>query len=592
MSAIEELVAELVATKEDRPDDSKVKELKQACQHDQSNQHIVLAFQALASCLGKRQSRVRLVALHVFNELFIRSHYFRLLATNELAKLFELMFGAYRKKLPPPAAYAEQLQHTAAEYYFGWVKRFGNAYQRLIYGYRYLKNIEHVDFGPAIRAYKLNDPQRIQRLRQRKQRDQQEYMKRSLVSVQADYLRMKPRVDEALAVLRRCFAILVPEIADIFGENLTEPVEDDSDLDDVLAVMAANRQAIDININPDRVLETEEGPENTAIFDVIREYLQLSVLLYKPRIQLWVDKLARIDPGLDEKVEQLAESAKELLQQITESMDKSRDLGIDLEYMQQRRQYADESEDEFEEVEPIAPSARKKQQQKQKPRNAVFAMLGKPVLKQDPTYIDPKRLREQRKLPEAKEKDSEQSTQNPVEERLRETAPVVPFDTDLTYWGQQAVNANTSGLEIRHRFLGSARDEPMMSEAALNMLQKRAVYYKQPERGEIRACRAPLRDGRLCPRKDLVKCPFHGVIIPRDEQGRPEAGYEAEPEPEPEPEPIKNSVATAERIEDLQWQDVAELERLQQQQQQRKRRQPSGRTRFQANKRKQRKNQD
>ncbi|KAJ2670959.1 hypothetical protein IWW42_003669 [Coemansia sp. RSA 1085] len=587
MSAIEELVTELVATKEDIPDDSKVKELKQACQHDKSNQTIVLAFQALVSRLGKRQSRVRLLALYAFNELFLRSHHFRLLATNGLAKLFELVFGAYRKKLPPPAAHAEQLQRTAAEYYFSWVKRFGSAYQRLIYGYRYLKNIEHVDFGPAIRAYKLNDPQRIQRLRQRKQRDQQEYMKRSLVSVQADYLRMKPRVEEALVVLRRCFAILVPEIADIFGEKLTDSVEDVSDLDDVLAIMAANRQAIDIDIDPGRVLETEEGPENTAVFDVIREYLQLCVLMYKPRVQLWVDKLARIDPGLDEKVEQLAGSAKGLLLQITESMDKSRDLGIDLEFIQQRRQYDDESEDEFEEVEPIIPQTRPKQQQKQKPRNAVFAMLGKPVLKQDPTYIDPKKLRKQHKLPESTEKDSEQSTQNPVEERLRETAPVVPFDTDLTYWGQRAVNANTSGLEVRHRFLGSARDEPMMSEAALNMLQKRAVYYKQPERAEIRACRAPLRDGRLCPRKDLVKCPFHGVIIPRDEEGRPAAGYEVEPEPGPESEPVESSVATAERIEDLRWQDVAELERLQQQ---RKRRQPSRHTRFQANKRRQRKN--
>ncbi|KAJ2846301.1 hypothetical protein IWW36_004415 [Coemansia brasiliensis] len=588
MSTIEELVAELVATKEDTPDDSKVKELKQACQHDKSNQSIVLTFQALVIQLGKRQSRVRLLALHVFNELFIRSHHFRLLATNELAKLFELIFGAYRKKLPPPAAFAKQLQCTAAEYYFKWVKRFGSAYQRLIYGYRYLKNIEHVDFGPAIQAFKLNDPQRIQRLQQRKQRDREEYMRRSLISVQADYLRVKPRVEEALIVLRRCFAILVPEIADIFDETVPNSVEDDSDLDDVLAVMAANRQAIDISIDPERVLGTEEGPENTAVFDVIREYLQLCMIMYKPRVQLWVDKLVRIDPKLDENVEQLTESAKKLLRQIAESMDKSRDLGINLELIQQRRQYEDESGDEFEEVEPIAPSIQpKQQQQKQSPRNAVFAMLGKPVLKQDPTYIDPMKLREQHKLVAPKEKDTGQSTQNPIEERLRETAPVVRFDTDLMYWGQQAINANTSGLEIRHRFLGNARDEPMMSEAAKNTLQKRAVYYQQPERSEIRACRAPLRDGRLCPRRDLVKCPFHGVIIPRDEQGRPEAGYEIEAKTEAEAEPAESSIATAERIEDLRWQDVAELERLQQR---RKRRQLSGRTRSEVNKRRQRKN--
>lgn len=34
-------------------------------------------------------------------------------------------------------------------------------------------------------------------------------------------------------------------------------------------------------------------------------------------------------------------------------------------------------------------------------------------------------------------------------------------------------------------------------------------------------CRAPLKSGRLCPRWETVRCPFHGRIIPRDETGQP-----------------------------------------------------------------------
>ncbi|XP_015782795.1 UV-stimulated scaffold protein A [Tetranychus urticae] len=34
-------------------------------------------------------------------------------------------------------------------------------------------------------------------------------------------------------------------------------------------------------------------------------------------------------------------------------------------------------------------------------------------------------------------------------------------------------------------------------------------------------CKAPLRNGKLCPRRDARKCPFHGLIIPRDEVGQP-----------------------------------------------------------------------
>ncbi|OTF73718.1 DUF2043 domain containing protein, partial [Euroglyphus maynei] len=34
-------------------------------------------------------------------------------------------------------------------------------------------------------------------------------------------------------------------------------------------------------------------------------------------------------------------------------------------------------------------------------------------------------------------------------------------------------------------------------------------------------CRALLPSGRLCPRRDRYNCPFHGKIIPRDEEGLP-----------------------------------------------------------------------
>ena len=33
------------------------------------------------------------------------------------------------------------------------------------------------------------------------------------------------------------------------------------------------------------------------------------------------------------------------------------------------------------------------------------------------------------------------------------------------------------------------------------------------------SCRAPLRNGKLCPRMDRYKCPLHGKIVPRDKMG-------------------------------------------------------------------------
>ena len=34
-------------------------------------------------------------------------------------------------------------------------------------------------------------------------------------------------------------------------------------------------------------------------------------------------------------------------------------------------------------------------------------------------------------------------------------------------------------------------------------------------------CRARLPSGKLCPRRDQIKCPFHGHIVPRDNNGLP-----------------------------------------------------------------------
>jgi hypothetical protein len=38
---------------------------------------------------------------------------------------------------------------------------------------------------------------------------------------------------------------------------------------------------------------------------------------------------------------------------------------------------------------------------------------------------------------------------------------------------------------------------------------------------ELRPCNFRLASGKLCPRRDKVKCPFHGVIIARDSEGVP-----------------------------------------------------------------------
>ncbi|MCP6508458.1 UV-stimulated scaffold protein A, partial [Klebsiella pneumoniae] len=46
-----------------------------------------------------------------------------------------------------------------------------------------------------------------------------------------------------------------------------------------------------------------------------------------------------------------------------------------------------------------------------------------------------------------------------------------------------------------------------------------SVYKEEPV--EILPCRAPLKKGGLCQRRDIKICPFHGPIVPRDVEGNP-----------------------------------------------------------------------
>ncbi|KAJ2877264.1 hypothetical protein H4R27_006259, partial [Coemansia aciculifera] len=191
-----------------------------------------------------------------------------------------------------------------------------------------------------------------------------------------------------------------------------------------------------------------------------------------------------------------------------------------------------------------------------------------PGLESDPTYIRPELLRKLQPQSQATQQVGAGDTtrSNSIEDRLRQTAPVVEYGPDLMYWGQDTVDANTSGLEIRHRFLGSAREEATLSGKATDSLRKRAVYYSDVMAGangiqsdgrrEIKACRAPLKGGRLCPRRDLLKCPLHGPVIDRDETGRPQGGFIAEDSPPPaDSTPRQSTVATAETVNELEWRD-------------------------------------
>ncbi|KAI8351613.1 hypothetical protein B0O80DRAFT_427820 [Mortierella sp. GBAus27b] len=99
-------------------------------------------------------------------------------------------------------------------------------------------------------------------------------------------------------------------------------------------------------------------------------------------------------------------------------------------------------------------------------------------------------------------------------------APVVPWDDDLAMWDKKEVAFNTSGLEYSHRFLDVGDGSNMVSQATLDQMRMRTRVYSSQLPKVIRACRYLMSNERLCMRRDLVRCPYHGPIVPRDERGQ------------------------------------------------------------------------
>ena len=102
-------------------------------------------------------------------------------------------------------------------------------------------------------------------------------------------------------------------------------------------------------------------------------------------------------------------------------------------------------------------------------------------------------------------------------------APVVQFGMDLYHWGSNEEEApSVLDLKSLHCFWAHGNDNDGYCPGDLKESLKSRTIKFTGEFEEVKwECRAPLPSGKLCPRRDKFKCPFHGEIIARDETGRP-----------------------------------------------------------------------
>lgn len=144
---------------------------------------------------------------------------------------------------------------------------------------------------------------------------------------------------------------------------------------------------------------------------------------------------------------------------------------------------------------------------------------------QDPTsaVATLRLLRQKIPLPAESSDSSGPSSSRSGSDQKAADAPVVPFGLDLYYWGQEQPNAGKIIKSTsQHQFwVPIQAEEEVENEELLAESRSRYISFPGTFTPVTHFCRAPLGNGKLCQRQDRLKCPFHGRIIPRDQEGRP-----------------------------------------------------------------------
>ncbi|SAM09557.1 hypothetical protein [Absidia glauca] len=540
---LERSVKKITETGEWLLDKDLLKTIKHYCKRSQLN--VDITYQLIMAQLHKQQSQIRYSCLQLCEELFQRSHHFRLLLADDFPTFLQLCVGTRNHTLPPPVA--DKLRQYSVALVKNWYERFGEHLRPLGIAYDYLEHNGFLDHQESLQAIHTHDRQRGSKEARMKTIQERRYEQ-----IKAE---MSDRLDlilETIKNMETCFEILIPknspaESSSLDFEALIRGDVESSDKGDdykeaiVSHGLGSNRYSITIDMSEPVMDEVHESKDNEVVYEQLREAYKVLETKQIKQVNDWINSLVRMDHIDTSEKEPYIKRLIQAKSDTTEAIRKVKLLGIELP--PDRPHHSSDNDDDnddhidddyldelFEDVEipeldSEVPSEHTITSTKLPPAHRLFPLSYEPSMTEDVTYsggkVQQPDLTALDKNSQRSNKGKEKETAGLDREDLLKRAPVVEWGDDLYYWDKKNVQFNTSGIEFSHRFMGTGEGTKEMPDHLLDDLRKRSIYYKTTTPENIKACRYPLHNGGLCPRRDLVTCPFHGKIIPRDELGRP-----------------------------------------------------------------------
>ncbi|XP_013002788.1 UV-stimulated scaffold protein A isoform X2 [Cavia porcellus] len=593
-----QLIEALTTSGEPQLNPEQMKELKKLCKS--SEEQLNHAYHLLMTQLSQDHAEIRLSAFQIVDELFARSHQFRVLLVSDFQEFLELTLGTdHEQPLPPPKEAAQRLKQAAMHAVEGWNERFGKAYKKLALGYHFLRHTKKVDFQD-VNARTLAERKREEEKQKHLDRiygERAEQAKREMEE-------MSEEIACCLTEVENCFKLLVPlylgpnpsassedasytpgpgwatpgrsggsdpqdeeqpccsrdlpasachlgaaggreGLPQIAPEDPSEDEEEGSDLEEFVRShgLGSHKYTLAIELSSES-LKVQENEDNLVILHAARDALKLIRNKFLPAVSSWVQRFTRaaahgrhLKRAIDLKME------LELVLQKYEELNIEPDSG----------QYQigvpgdgdDEDDEDFVEVpekegyEPHIPDhlwgeyglgpkappktlvgdaaawdaqARRRTQREEEALDPTSAAAQLRQLHDPLPPVLPSPARTLLGPEEAQKLEAERSR-----------APVVPFDVDLCYWGQEEQMAGKIfRADSEHRFWKPSEVEGEVDSPGIcALLRSRRIPFAGKFEPVQHRCRAPRPDGRLCERQDRLKCPFHGKIIPRDDAGQP-----------------------------------------------------------------------
>ncbi|KAF0932451.1 hypothetical protein E2562_010360 [Oryza meyeriana var. granulata] len=488
-SSITSLIDRATSTTDPSIDPALLRAIKSAARA--SDGAIRDAFRILLSLMSKPHAHVRLLAFTITDELFMRSKLFRSLLADGLDGFLPLVVGFRRAHtLPPPAASANLLRKAAVQALERWHHLFGAHYRQLRLAVEYLKESARVQF-PGLRAT-------VEARTAREARTQEiltakvNQLRQNLAAIKAEIRSTIDEIRNGLDIIR-----IESEKFDNYANNEDEEQE--------IASLAMRSIRMASLMAGEWVPET---PENEAVFDALRESYRLLVSKHLVTVQEWISVLVRVNLADNRFRDSALKEFIDVKNEIQAVRNRCSELGLNLDNVHRRKGVQEEEDDDFwVEGNIEVPSPGRVDTSADVASSSKDTRKGKmPVGGANSDNC---------KAPNAGNR-----SLDPEREKLRAEAPVLPWSSVLDRWGSNGdAHVNQRGLELESHW-GRVDNDAVIPAAKIAELNVHSSIYKE-DPVEILPCRAPLKKGGLCQRRDLKVCPFHGPIVPRDAEGKP-----------------------------------------------------------------------